>query len=382
MLWNMKKYSFSSWLTMIGRTWFLVFLLQMSFRNAIVLGFVRNSGPWHVDRIRHMEPQSVSSMMLHEFHRDSLKIHSSETRSPSALLWKSRRPLHLIHYSSSREDAETSSPFSNLSVNVIPLVVWVGLIGLSFVNNGIVPHGLPVEQVDQEILQNIIQNPVHPANVNELYYTLFNVFGPLPLILSALILPQEELRGKTQRISPDSPFVPPPQPFLFGSAVLGYFVLGLYLALRPQLSVSPNNEVNSPDDVDWSWFTRNLWENRAFHAGILLFLCYLPFGSNVLSAINEQGWTMVYQDFQHLIATSRFATISCMDLFLLHMTSVSFIPSDYTLRSAYQMPTEADSNDILQARRKGSTLALLAALLPFFGPAVYIAFRPSLLAKK
>jgi hypothetical protein len=354
---------------------FLIVLLQTS----LVIGFVpksRCSGIHRVDR-----RSTGAAILSPEFHREALKWHLSITRSPSALLSKSRRTLLLIQYASNQDEVDASSSFSNISVNVLPFAVWIGLIGLSFIHNGIVPHGLPVEQLDQEILQNIIQDPVHPANVNELYYTLFNVFGPLPLILSALILPQEELRGKTQRTSSDSPFVPPPQPFLFGSAALGFFVLGMYLTLRPQLSVSSNASL-PPEGDEWSWFTRNLWENRVFHAGILLFLLYLPFGTNALSAINEQGWTSVYEDFQHLIATSRFATISCMDLFLCHMTSVSFIPSDYVLRTARQWPTEADSDDIQQARLKGNTLALLAALVPFFGPAMYIALRPSLLEKR
>ena len=275
------------------------------------------------------------------------------------------------------QEAEVEPALSKLSLNILPLVVWISLVGLSFVNNEIVPHGVSVEQLDQEILQNIIQNPVHPAHVNELYFTLFNVFGPLPVMLSALILPQEELRARSQSLdsSSSSSILPPPQPFLLGSAALGYFVLGLYLALRPPLT--KNNLLLPKVDDEWSWYTRNLWENRVFHAGILLFLFYLPFGSNAISVINEQGWNHAYQDFCHFLSTSRFATISCMDLCLLHLTSVSLIPLDFALRSA--LPTAAEERDTV---RKGNVIALLALLVPFVGPAVYIALRPPLLAKE
>jgi hypothetical protein len=307
--------------------------------------------------------------------------------------------------------------FDPKRINVVPATAWIVLMILAFTDNPIVPHSDGIStSIDAELLQQIVQNPLHPANVNELFYTLFNVFAPLPIILSALILPQEEMRrnhdNKNDNIRKSNvPFVtgddtdtqisivPAPHFFLVGSAALGYFVMGLYLSIRPKLPPSiihqpvPVVPLISPTMVPWTWYTQNIWENKLLHGCTVLFLFYLPWGSNCVSAITEYGWSYVCNDFLQLLSSSRLVTISCIDLTLLHATLVSLIPVDYMLRTTHKMthsPTTADTetgNDhhqftkFEQLQYRANTIALLTALVPFIGPAVYVALRPSLVAK-
>jgi hypothetical protein len=70
------------------------------------------------------------------------------------------------------------------------------------------------------MLTNIIADPVHPG-INALYYTLFNFFAVIPVILASVMLPQ----GR-------SGIGLPAGPFLAMSTFIGYFGFGPYLAFR------------------------------------------------------------------------------------------------------------------------------------------------------
>jgi hypothetical protein len=351
-----------------------------------------------------------------------------------------------------RNDVTISNVMTNRfdQSNIIYGILWITLVTLAFTNNDIVPHGNVVEIYDAQLLQSIIDNPTQPTGLNEIYFAIFNLFAIIPILLSCLLLPVYEIISKqtnTSNAGNNNSFLfslnsiiqnddndLPPQPFVIASAAVGYFAMGIYLALRrppsnsssisdlrnrlpsspspPQQqspldaitrywkrkdsigSSPPQNKSNNNNTIEWSWYTKNIWENSIVQWLSLAFIIYLPFGCHTISAIQESGWDTIWNDFLQLFTSSRFVTISCMDLFLLHMTCVSLIPYDYAVRCNYINTTSSlgaslsvtttGSSDInqqqnsdAQQQQRGRQIAALAALIPYVGTALYIALRPS-----
>ena len=321
------------------------------------------------------------------------------------------------------------------TMNIIYGSLWIILVTLAFTsNNPIVPHGDIVDQRDAQIFQSIIEHPTHPDQLNELYFFLFNLFAIIPILLASLLLPIHEIATTTighesssidnsnnnNQLPPQPSSSLPPQPFVIASAAIGYFAMGIYLTLRSRptsssmllLSPSPsspptkttttrnflqrtiqqqrnsittNPKKNPLVDKEWSWYTKNLWENTIVQWLSVAFIIYLPFSSQTISAIQNSGWDTVYQDFVQLLHSSRFVAISCIDLFLLHFTCISLIPYDYTYRRRYTtalssstLSSDDDNNDELRGRQ----IAALAAFVPYLGTALYIALRPSVVIHK
>jgi hypothetical protein len=234
-------------------------------------------------------------------------------------------------------------PIPSFAINVAAASAWVTLVAWTFT----VAPGELGSAADNAMLTNIIADPVHP-NINALYYTLFNFFAVIPVILASVILPQ----GR-------SGIGLPAGPFLAMSTFIGYFGFGPYLALR----APPKDTIEDPAEV--SWFTGKVLENKIFSAGTVAFSLFLPFGSGLIPAFQENP-TELISGFVDLISTSKFASVSLADLSILLAVTVSATPRDYMLRNP-----EADVDE---ARK----LAALTALVPFIGSAVYCALRPPL----
>ena len=75
---------------------------------------------------------------------------------------------------------------------------------------------------------------------------------------------------------------------------------------------------------------------------------------------------VVQQGFVDIVSTSRFASVSFVDISILYVASVYLTPRDYVLR-------KPDASDA-EAR----AVAAATALLPVVGSALYCALRPKL----
>lgn len=199
---------------------------------------------------------------------------------------------------------------------------------------------------DQAIINAFIANPAEPG-LNEIFFAIFNLFLPAPLIVSSLVLPQGSKEGL------------PSWPFLLGSGAFGYFALGPYLSLRlPPVK-------SAADSEDMSWATKNVFENKLFSSVLLALVIFFPVAGHVF----ERDVADMWQGFIDLCGTSNLALISSVDLTFLHFASVALIPRDYLLRQTAD--TEED------ALQKGKLIAAAAALFPFLGSAMYLVLRPS-----
>ena len=246
---------------------------------------------------------------------------------------------------SSKEDA-TATPTPSWALNPIFATAWVALLVFAF---GFAPGELS----DYSIVEKVMADPVHP-DINEIYYTLFNIFLPLPIILAALVLPQ----GQPRKGLPAGPFVA-------ATAFLGFFTLGPYLSLRafPRDNILPNERI--------SWVTR-LLENKILNWSTLALLLFLPYASGLLP--DKWADPATWDGLWDLLTTSRFASVSVMDLVLLHTTSAYLIAQDYRLRAgSFNGSSGSD-----EAAAAATQIAVAAFFFPFVGPALYCALRPQL----
>lgn len=250
--------------------------------------------------------------------------------------------------SKDKEDATTTpTPSWALTVNPIFATAWVALVVFAF---GLAPGELS----DNSIVEQVMADPVHPG-INEAYYTLFNIFVPLPIVLAALVLPQ----GQPRKGLPAGPFVA-------ATTLLGFFTLGPYLSLR----APPRDNILPGDPI--SWVTR-LLENKIFSWTTLALLLYMPFASGLLP--DKWADPATWDGLWELLTTSRFASVSVIDLLLLHTSSAYLIAQDYRLRDG---SVNGSSDDATAAAAAATKIAVAAFFFPFVGPALYCALRPQL----
>jgi hypothetical protein len=262
----------------------------------------------------------------------------AESVLPRAPVPARRRPATNLHATGLKED---ETPLSSLTLNGVHVAAWIALVAFAFVP--FAPGAMGSDQ-DNAMLQAIIADPLNPAGVNAIFLVLFNLFGPMPVILASLLLPQQTPGAKI-----------PAGPFLIASSAIGYFAMGPYLALR-----APPQTVQAND-----WFTRNVAENKivSWALVVLCGLIYAPLPAALMS-------TDSLADFIQFLASSRFATISTLDLTILYIVATKAIYDDYRLRAV------PDDDDTTAAA--ATKVALATAVVPYLGAAVYCALRPTL----
>jgi len=111
------------------------------------------------------------------------------------------------------------------------------------------------------------------------------------------------------------------------------------------------------------WFVENVLENKLFNKAVLalcLYQYYIMAGP--LSANPGEVW----QGFVDLVSSSKFASVSSLDLVILSLTAASLTPLDYK----YRRPDAHDS--------RANLIAASTLLLPLLGTALYCALRPPL----
>ncbi|KAL7568694.1 hypothetical protein ACA910_021690 [Epithemia clementina (nom. ined.)] len=220
------------------------------------------------------------------------------------------------------------------------VVAYIAL--LAFVFNAPGQFGDPA---DAELIAKIVADPVNPG-INPLYYTAFNIFATMPLILASVTCPQASKEGL------------PPGPFVLASSFIGFFVFGPYLIFRKQ----PLQQVTRSD---LGWVTRNILENKLFGVSTVVFTVLALLAPDAISAYQADP-AGTWQGFVDLITSSRFCAVSLFDLLLLYGFIIALTPLDYKLRKPEATDDEAWK------------VAGLTALLPYLGSAIYMTLRPSI----
>lgn len=220
-----------------------------------------------------------------------------------------------------------------LQANWVHAVTWLALVAFTF--SPVAPGSLGSDQ-DNAMLQAIINDPLHPEGINSVFYVVFNLFGPMPVILASLLLPQQS-PGKLSA-----------GPFLIAASGIGYFAMGIYMTLR-----------SVPDSLQSSgWFSKNVAENKLISWALVAFCLYVYIPLPEALATDISG-------FVDLLSSSRFASIASLDLTILYAVTTKAIADDYRLRV---------KDDASEATK----MAFGTAIVPYLGAALYCALRPSL----
>ena len=238
----------------------------------------------------------------------------------------------LLASSTGGDGEEYSIDPSNISFAAL----WVALLAFTFL---IAPGELQGSDYDQSIMQSILANPQKP-DLNELFVFVFNQFAVLPLALTCVALPQASKKG------------PPPAPFLFAASFLGYFLFGPYMFLRG----SPKE---AADLQDLGWFTANVFENKIFNAGALALSFYFA------TQVPWSDFGPTAQGFVDMWKTSKFVSVSSVDLSILTLTTAALIPQDYRIRNP-------------EGGSRANLIAASTLLLPVYGALIYCVLRPKI----
>ena len=203
-------------------------------------------------------------------------------------------------------------------------LLWLGFVTYAFLL-------APPDQPDTfELIKNLSTGQWE--GINPLVISLFNIMGVWPIIYSCLLF----IDGKVQKI--------PAWPFATASFGVGAFALLPYLALR-----ETNTDVGSKNTF------LSLLDSRL--TGVALTI-----GTVVLVAygLKDGNW----QDFMHQWQSSRFIHVMSLDFCLLCLLFPALLRDDMARRGL-----------------KNSQLFWLTALIPLFGPLIYLCVRPALADK-
>jgi hypothetical protein len=123
---------------------------------------------------------------------------------------------------------------------------------------------------------------------------------------------------------------------------------------------TPRDEVCS-DDL--GWVVRNVFENKLFNCGVVA-LCLYQYGLAIDPLLHSLD--SVWQGYVDLVTSSKFASVSTVDLIILSTTAASVIPLDLK----YRQPHVEEG--------KANLIAASTLFLPVLGVAAYVALRPNL----
>jgi hypothetical protein len=200
--------------------------------------------------------------------------------------------------------------------------LWLGFIIYAF-------FLAPPEQPGTfELIKNLSTG--HWQGVNPLVIALFNLMGIWPLIYSAVVF----IDGREQKI--------PAWLFAIGSFAVGAFALLPYLALR-----EPNNQFLGKKNI-----LLKLLDSRV--NGVVLTLATVIL---VVYGLRGGDWSSFVQQWQ----TSRFINVMSLDFSLLCLLFPALLGDDMARRGW-----------------KNPRFFWSIALIPLFGPLIYLSVRPPL----
>ncbi|MDB9340703.1 MULTISPECIES: DUF2834 domain-containing protein [Cyanophyceae] len=201
-------------------------------------------------------------------------------------------------------------------------LLWLGFLTYAFLF-------APPDQPDTfELIKNLSVGKWE--GINPLVIALFNLMGIWPVIYSAVLF----MDGRGQKI--------PAWPFATASFAVGAFALLPYLVLR-----EPNQEFSGEKN-----FWLKLLDSRI--TGLILTI-----GAAILLAYGLQGdWGNFVQQWQ----TSRFIHVMSLDFCVLSLLFPALLGDDMARRGM-----------------KNEPFFWLIALIPLFGPLIYLSVRSPLL---
>jgi len=201
-------------------------------------------------------------------------------------------------------------------------LLWLGLIIYAF-------FLAPADQPNNlELIKNLITGQWQ--GINPLVIALFNLMGIWPIIYSALVL----IDGRGQKI--------PAWPFASASFAVGAFAVLPYLAFR-----EPNQQFVGEKDA-----LLKLLDSR--NTGIILALGTVTL---VVYGLVQGNWSSFYQQWQN----SRFIQVMSTDFCLLSILFPALLEDDMARRGW-----------------QNSLRFWSFALIPLFGPVLYLCVRPPL----
>jgi hypothetical protein len=106
-----------------------------------------------------------------------------------------------------------------------------------------------------------------------------------------------------------------------------------------------------------------VFENKLFNWGVVA-LCVYQYGLAIDPLLHSLD--TVWQGYVDLVTSSKFASVSTLDLIILSATAASVIPLDLKYRQRNVKKSEANA------------IAASTLFLPILGAAVYVALRPNL----
>ncbi len=201
-------------------------------------------------------------------------------------------------------------------------LLWLGFVAYAFIF-------APPDQPDTIALITNLSTG-NWENINPLIISLFNLMGIWPMVYTCMIL----IDGRGQKI--------PAWPFALGSWALGAFALLPYFALRqpnPRFSGEKNMLIKILD---------------ARLTGVVLTLATIVL---CVSGLINGNWPDFIQQWQ----TSRFIHVMSLDFCVLSLIFPALLKDDLARRGI-----------------DNPVIFWLVALIPLFGPVVYLACRPPL----
>ncbi len=201
-------------------------------------------------------------------------------------------------------------------------LLWLGFVAYAFIF-------APPDQPDTIALITNLSTG-NWENINPLIISLFNLMGIWPMVYTCMIL----IDGRGQKI--------PAWPFALGSWALGAFALLPYFALRqpnPRFSGEKNMLIKILD---------------ARLTGVVLTLATILL---CVSGLINGNWPDFIQQWQ----TSRFIHVMSLDFCVLSLIFPALLKDDLARRGI-----------------DNPVIFWLVALIPLFGPVVYLACRPPL----
>lgn len=212
------------------------------------------------------------------------------------------------------------------------LSLWAGLI--SYAALGAPGHDAASQALDADLLNNIISNPVD-LTVPPLFIAVFNAMGIWPAIYASLLWPG----ARDQKL--------PAAPFVVASVALGMFAVSPYIALRQYVV-----DCSSPTGPVGKWF-ESRW-NAA-----LLGAAGIGIGVMAISQISSDPNAAI-DAYVNLFRTQLFVHVTSLDFCSLYLLCFGVI------------------NEDLQRRPGADSRLKYLALIPFYGPLLYLNLRPPL----
>jgi len=194
------------------------------------------------------------------------------------------------------------------------------------------------------ILEQFFADPLNPG-CNEVFVTIFNLLGLYFIPMACLLMPG----AKNQKF--------PATPFLLGSMLGGYGLLGPYAFTR-----TPDATIKTKADL--GWVTANILENKIFNwfIAVAFTSAYITSGG-VNALLSDASGTI--DGYLQLFSETAIASASSVDFLILTLSAASWITEDLSRRN-------------YEGKLPPALIAASTVLLPGAGVALYCALRPSL----